>query len=178
MVLRHWRRTAQPFDPGKPRVLCVGYVKTGTTSFGLAMRQLGFSHFGYDKDLHEQLEQSNLEICLKWAGYFNSLDDLPWSSPEFVAAFRLRYPASYYVQLERDEQQWLASFFNFFGPVCSTKDALARLRSHYATMNDILKDEPHVLRMNICAGEGYEKLCPFLGLPMRDQEFPWLIPRR
>jgi len=177
-TLRYWRRFSRPLDPDKPRVLCVGYVKTGTTSFGMAMRQLGFSHFGYDQDLDDQLKHGNLESCLRWASYFNALDDLPWSTPGFVAAFRKRYPGSYYVQLERDEQQWLSSYFNFFGPICSRGEALERLRSHQAQMCDILKEEPHVLRMNICAGDGYEKLCPFLNLPTLEQQFPWLIPRQ
>jgi hypothetical protein len=178
MALRHWRRHTRQFAPDKPRVLCVGYVKTGTTSFGLAMRQLGFSHCGYDKDLDHQLHDGNLEICLRWASYFNALDDLPWSSPRFIAAFRDRYPGTYYVQLIRDEPQWLTSYFNFFGPVCSSEEALQRLRSHQRQVKKILKDEPYVLQMNICAGEGYEKLCPFLGLPILDKEFPWLIPRK
>jgi hypothetical protein len=178
IALRHWRRQTRPFAPDKPRVLCVGYVKTGTTSFGLAMRQLGFSHFGYDKDLEQELHDGNLEICLRWAAYFNALDDLPWSSPRFIAAFRKQFPGSYYVQLIREEHQWLTSYFNFFGPVCSSNEALLRLRSHQKQVQDILRDEPHVLRMNICAGEGYEKLCPFLGLPTLNQEFPWLVPRK
>jgi hypothetical protein len=178
MALRHWRRFTRPFDPNKPRVLCVGYVKTGTSSFGLAMRQLGFSHFGYDRDLDDQLQHGHVDRCLRWAASFNALDDLPWSTPAFIAAFRKRYPGAYYVELDRDENQWLASYFNFFGPVCSSREALSRLRTHQQRVRDILKDEPHVLRMNVCAGEGYEKLCPFLGLPVLDQKFPWLIPRK
>jgi hypothetical protein len=176
--LRTWRRLRYPMDPNKPRVLCVGYVKTGTSSFGAAMRLLGFSHYGYDPDLGKSLQGGDLERCLKWASHFNSLDDLPWSTPSFIAAFRQRFPASYYVILERNEQEWLKSYFNFFGTLCSEEEALEQLRSHQSQVMTILQNESRVLRMNICAGDGYEKLCPFLGIPVPADPFPWVIPQR
>lgn len=171
--LRAYRQWANPRDPRKPRVLCVGFQKTGTTSFARALRQLGFSHFGYDPDLHRALRNGNIERCLAFAGNFDSLDDLPWSEPAFVAAFQKRFPDARYVLLEREESQWLRSYFAFFKPDCSEAEALRRLRSHNARILELLSDEPHVLRMNVCGGEGYEKLCPFLGLPIPATPFPW-----
>jgi hypothetical protein len=176
--LRHWRRLRYPLDPSKPRVLCVGYVKTGTSSFGNAMRVLGFSHYGYDPDFKESLEGGDLKACLRWASHFNSLDDLPWSTPKFITAFCRHFPGSFYVMLERDEQEWLQSYFRFFGTFCSEDEALANLRTHQSQVHEILSGESHVLRMNICAGDGYEKLCPFLGIPIPDKPFPWVIPHQ
>jgi hypothetical protein len=42
---------------------------------------------------------------------------------------------------------------------------------------EVLADEPNLLRMNVCAGEGYEKLCPFLGIAVPNEAFPWVRPR-
>jgi len=154
-------------------VLCVGFQKTGTSSFGRAMKQLGFSHFGYDRDLAAAAARNDIGRCLEFASNFDSLDDLPWSTPEFVAAFRIRFPGSRYVFLDRDEQHWLRSYFAYFKTSCTEAEALARVREHRLKILDLLADEPHVLRMNICAGEGYEKLCPFLGIPVPDIPFPW-----
>ena len=42
---------------------------------------------------------------------------------------------------------------------------------------EVLADEPNLLRMNVCAGEGYEKLCPFLGIAVPNEVFPWVRPR-
>lgn len=137
------------------------------------MRQLGFSHFGYDRDLDSRAARGDLEPCLDFAANFDSLDDLPWSMPEFVAAYRIRFPGSHYVLLERDETQWLRSYFGFYGPICSPDEACRRYREHVDEVLEILADETHVLRMSICAGEGFEKLCPFLGLPIPDAPFPW-----
>jgi len=177
-ALRGYRRWTRPRDPAKPRVLCVGFQKTGTSSFGIAMRTLGFSHYGYDPDLEHVLRDGDVERCVAFAGHFDSLDDLPWSMPEFVAAYRARFPAARYVLLERDETEWLRSYFGHFGPCCTPEEALRRLRNHQARMLDLLAGEAHFLRLNICAGEGYEKLCPFLDVSVPAGAFPWENRRR
>lgn len=176
--LRRWRRLRSRRHPHRPRVLCVGFVKTGTSSFGVAMRRLGYSHYGYDRDLEDCRARGDLARCLDWAAHFDSLDDLPWLSPDFVAAFRGRFPGSSYVLLERDEQEWLRSYFGFFGEVCTAAEALRRYRDHRSRVLEILADEPRLLRLNVCAGEGYERLCPFLGVPVPDEPFPRIRPRK
>lgn len=175
--LRTWRRLRSHRDASRPRVLCVGFAKTGTTSFGAAMRRLGFSHYGYDRDLEERRARGDLGSCLELAGQFDSLDDLPWCSPDLVAGFRRRFPGSRYVLLERDETDWLRSYFAFYGEICPPDEALRRYREHRDRVLEILAGEPNLLRMNVCAGEGYEKLCPFLGLPVPNEPFPRIKPR-
>ncbi|MFN7229702.1 MAG: sulfotransferase [Synechococcaceae cyanobacterium] len=172
-ALREFRCWRSHRDGSRPRVLCVGYQKTGTTSFARAMRALGYSHYGYDRDLHAALVRGELHRCLEVAERFDSLDDLPWSLPSFVEAFQQRFPGAYYVLLERDEASWLRSYRAFFGSTEKSGQLLARLRRHNRTMEQLLAAEKNVLRMNICAGEGYEKLCPFLGLPDPGVPFAW-----
>lgn len=171
-ALRGYRQLSRPLDPLKPRVLCVGFQKTGTSSFGVAMQHLGFSHYGYNRYLARILQEGDVESCLEFASHFNSLDDLPWSTPEFVDAYRRRFRAARYVMLERDEMAWLRSYFGYFGERCTPEEALRRLRDHQSRILDLLAGEEHFLRMNICAGEGYEKLCPFLGVPVPATPFP------
>lgn len=172
-VLRAYRRVCRRRDPRKPRVLCVGFRKTGTTSLGMALRQLGFAHCGFDRDLWDALRRGEVERCLRFASHFDSLDDVPWSEPTFIAAFRRRFPGSRYVMLLREEESWLRSFLGYFGPRWTPGDALTALRDHNARVEALLADEPHVLRMNLCGGEGYEILCPFLGMETPATPFPW-----
>ena len=115
------------------------------------MRRLGFSHCGYDRDLMRVIQEGDVESCLEFASHFNSLDDLPWSTPEFVAAHRQRFHAARYVMLERDETSWLRSYFGYFGERCTPEEALRRFRDHQSRILDLLAGEEHVLRMNICA---------------------------
>lgn len=175
--LRTVRRLRSHRNPDRPRVLCVGYVKTGTTSFGAAMRRLGFSHYGFDRDLEEARSRGDLDRCLDLAASFDSFDDLPWHSLDLVAAFRRRFPGSRYVLLERDEAEWLRSYLGFYGGICTPDEALRRYRHHRDRVLEVLVGEPDVLRMDVCAGEGYGKLCPFLGLPAPDEPFPRVRPR-
>jgi hypothetical protein len=172
-LLRSYRLFSQPLDSSKLRVLCVGFQKTGTSSFGVAMRHLGYRHYGYNRDLAWILQEGDVESCLEFASHFNSLDDLPWSTPEFVAAYRRRFPAARYVMLERDETTWLRSYFGYFGDRYTPEEALRRFRDHQSRILDLLVGVEHLLRMDICAGEGYEKLCPFLGIPVPDTPFPF-----
>jgi hypothetical protein len=158
-------------------VLCVGFVKTGTSSFGAAMRSLGYSHFGYDRDLEAHRRRGDLALCPDWAVHFDSFDDRPWFSPDVVAAFRSRFPGSSYVLLERDESEWIRSYIAFTNAICSPTEALRRYRDHRERVLEVLADEPNLLRMNVCAGEGYEKLCPFLGIAVPNEAFPWVRPR-
>lgn len=142
------------------------------------MRRLGYSHFGYDRDLETSRSRGDLARCLEWAEPFDSFDDRPWFSPDLVAAFRVRFPGSYYVLLERDEVEWVGSYLTFTNRTCSPTEALGRYRAHVRQVLEILADEPNVLRLNVCAGEGYEKLCPFLKVAAPDEPFPWVRPER
>ena len=141
------------------------------------MRRLGYSHFGYDRDLENSRRRGDLDRCLDWAEHFDSFDDCPWFSPDIIAAFRARFPGSYYVLLERDEAEWIRSYIAFTKPKCSPTEALRRYRDHLERVLEVLADEPNLLRLNVCAGDGYEKLCPFLGIGMPNEPFPWVRPR-
>ncbi len=173
IALRTFRYYRSRRDPERPRVLCVGYQKTGTTSFAHAMRKIGFSHYGYDRDLYRALQAGDLERCLRFAERFDSLDDLPWSDPRFIRKFQARFPGSYYVLLERDDASWVRSYKAYYGLQDSDSVLLHRLHRHNEKVLQLLADEPHLLRMNICAGEGYERLCPFLGRSHPGIPFAW-----
>ena len=46
---------------------------------------------------------------------------------------------------------------------------------HYKNVTDYFKNKPEsLLVLDICAGEGWEKLCPFLGKPHIDKPFPYI----
>ena len=79
--------------------------------------------------------------------------------------------------LEREEAEWVRSYITFTNAICSPTEALRRYRDHVERVLEVLADEPNFLRLNVCAGEGYEKLCPFLGIAMPHDPFPWVRPR-
>ena len=53
------------------------------------------------------------------------------------------------------------------------KEKLDSKKLHYSERKKYFKDRPNdLLVMNICNGEGWEKLCPFLNKPVPDAPFP------
>ena len=177
-ALRAVRRWKSRPNRLRPKVLCIGNLKTGTSSFGVAMRRLGYSHFGFDYDMaHDWLPGNQLNRCLSLAEHFDSFDDLPWSDPRLVHAFARRFPNTRFVLLERALPSWIVSWRRHFArlgqPVMDTDEQLTRrYHDHNSRVLQAVSGYGEVLRMNVCAGEGYEVLCPFLQLPPLQEPFP------
>ena len=61
-------------------------------------------------------------------------------------------------------------FYNREGYI---KKELAFKENKCNDIKEYFKDRPgDLLVMNICEGEGWEKLCPFLGVPIPNEPFP------
>ena len=125
----------------------------------------------------EWLPQGRVDDCLEFAARFDSFDDRPWSDPRLVAAFADRFPGSRYVLLERDVDSWIGSyrahFRNLGRPISAPDEELVRLyEDHNRRVVEAVNGKGALLRMNVCAGQGYEVLCPFLGLPVLQEPFP------
>jgi hypothetical protein len=174
-------RTTKPRNFEKyNKVFCVGWLKTGTTSFGYAMRRLGFKHCGWDQDVwREWYNKGDVAKVIRYARYFESFDDLPWNMVEILEQLDKAYPASRFVLLERDSESWFGSLIKYqikLGqqPVTGKEAAIKK----YEERNEFVRryfagsKEGQLLVMNVTEGEGYEKLCPFLGLPVLNEPFP------
>lgn len=173
--IRRWR--SRPIlEFGK--VLCIGNLKTGTSSFAAAMRRLGYSHYGFDHDMqHTWLPNGQIERCLRFAEAFDSFDDRPWSDPDLAGAFARAFPGSLFVLLEREtgswSESWRAHFRKLGQPVHLSNQELEQVyHEHNERILTAVGNHGPVLRMNICAGDGYELLCPFLRLPILREQFP------
>lgn len=142
------------------------------------MRRLGYYHYGYDEDMTcEWLPQGRTHDCLEFARRFDSFDDRPWSDPRLVVEFAKYFPDSRYVLLERAAESWLDSYrahFRKLGrPINMTDGELIGLYDeHNRLVTEAVAGKGNMLRMNVCAGQGYEVLCPFLGLPVLQERFP------
>ena len=130
---------------------------------------------------------------------FEELRDLQGGADAGVLVFYkyldFKFPGSKFVLMIRELDSWLESVEYIFGkwPVTSREPDLAIMRRmllaetvrfdrdkmlaarerHHADVRRYFADRPDdLLEMNIVAGEGWEKLCPFLGLPIPDAPFP------
>ena len=173
------------------KIFGIGLSKTGTTSLANALQILGYKtkdNMGVGKYATGDLSSVDLDVV----DANDALTDTP--IPSFYRELDARFPWSKFILTVRDSEGWLKSckkqFTKRFAEVQT--DAHKRLfldlygtdvfddqrfANGYATFVDgvreYFKDRPHdLLTIDIAAGEGWEKLCPFLERPVPDLPFP------
>ncbi|WPD22736.1 MAG: sulfotransferase [Candidatus Electrothrix scaldis] len=156
----------------------IGLGRTGTTSFCDALRILGYQNVVHNPT-------------------FEQLKDLDGASDNgctiFYKYLDYKFPDSKFVLLTRDLKPWLdsAEYIHGYKPVERSEDLMIMRRMllygtvvfdrekfieayhrHHEDVRNYFKDRPDdLLEMDITAGDGWEKLCPFLGLAMPEQPF-------
>jgi hypothetical protein len=182
------------------KVFCVGLTKTGTTSLHHALQALGFTslHWGPDDEanggtrmylevLRAKREGRRL-LDLIGDGY-DAYSDIETLSKSFDLADQ-QYPGSRFILTVRDLDGWLDSRRRhvernqrqkaegtYAGVGSSLRievvawraewvEHVGRVRAHFASRPDDL------LVMDVTAGDGYERLAPFLGRPVPPTPFP------
>lgn len=163
----------------------IGLGRTGTKSFCEALRILGYASIEHNPP-------------------FERLKFLDGGADNGVLLFYkyldYRFPGSKFVLMLRPLESWLASMEYAASqfPILSVDDDLPIMRRmllyesvtfdrerfiaayerHHADVRRYFKARPDdLLEMNLVGGEGWEKLCPFLGRPIPSQPFPHLHAR-
>lgn len=169
------------------KVFEVGSPKTGTSSLNLALKALGVRTKGYDRHLYLQCLEGDFEETFAMVERFDAFEDGPWHDFDLYKEFDTRFPGSKFILLERDIDDWIKSHENHFSAdkrargVAPIQDydserekIIAAHQQKYADVKAYFADRPgDLLVMDISAGEGWEKLCPFLGFDVPDKPFPF-----
>ena len=170
----------------RPRLICmkifgIGLSKTGTTSLTAALCTLGF-----------RAEHSGLRFLTEQA---ESLHDLDAATDELAMAFGeldRKFPGSKFVLSTRDLESWLKSCEHHFrapldpgtriGQMIESlygttvfdreKFAAGFLRHQQAVRAYFAGRPDDLLVLDVAAGDGFDKLCPFLNRPMPADSSP------
>ena len=164
------------------KVFCVGYRRTGTSSFSEAMKILGYKHCTWDPVVWDWYKRGKFRTILRHAKYFDSFDDLPWSIIDFVKIIDKTFPNSKFVLLERDPDEWIISFEKFkikLGGSCFNEEYKKLRIEMFIERNNLIKtcfcNRPRdFLEINVAGDDSFERLCHFLGLEAIQAEFPHL----
>lgn len=182
---RRVRRAVRGVVQPQAKVVCIGLPKTGTTSFGDAMLQLGYRHkpfgdrvffpSGYPFVLRYQLMK------------YESFDDYPWFyAYEFV---KKKYPrAKFVLTKRRNPEVWLESLkrhyslrgksrtkfdtFSYNDPTDNEGHHLRLYESHMSRVRHFFEGSPNLLEVCWETGDGWRELCGFLDKPVPDVPFP------
>ena len=179
--------------PGK--IFGIGLSRTGTKSLSQALALLGYRTAHFVEHLKEQRGATTW-----FAGNFQADCLTPYDAaldlpiPTFFAQLYLRYPGSKFILTLRERSSWLASVRRHWQEWPDGNDDYRRLvrvgtygmhgfcelrftHVYVAHVRNILwhfrRRRGDLLVMNICAGDGWDELCPFLGKPGPGVPFPW-----
>ncbi len=182
------------------KVFEIGVAKTGTTSLGRAYEILGFKHKAEDPDLYlEFIENYDYEVLYEVIDKYDAFQDGPWHNKDVdYKILDKKYPNSKFIILERDDESWIRSNEKFYSPKYHKdwenweysfliddrwvtqresviEEKLTYKNSKYLEIKEYFKDRQNdLLVMNICDGQGWEVLCPFLGKEIPNVPFPKL----
>ncbi|HWQ94354.1 MAG TPA: inositol monophosphatase family protein [Gammaproteobacteria bacterium] len=173
------------------KIFGIGLSKTGTTSLAQALGILGYKtkdYPGIENYRAGDLSSVDLEVV----DAYDALTDTP--IPSFYRELDARYPNSKFILTIRDRDGWLKSckkqfterlaekqteahnqlFIDLYG--CTVYDEQKFLSGYEKFVSGALeyfKGRPQdLLVINVIGGEGWEKLCPFLGQPVPEIPFP------
>ena len=173
------------------KIFGIGLSKTGTTSLARALEMLGYRTIDNPGVVHyTPADLSSIDPELMEAN--EAFTDTP--IPSFYRELDVKYPDSKFILTVRDTDGWLKSCKKQFTRKLSDKqnDAHNRL---FMDLYDItvfdeqkfrkgyenfvggvyryFADRPQdLLTLNVSSGDGWETLCPFLGKPVPDVQFP------
>lgn len=170
----------------RPKIFCVGWHKTGTTTMGEALLKLGYNVVGARLDLAASLLNDDIQEAIKLAEKYDAFQDVPWAAlyKELDEAF----PGSKFILTIRDEQKWLFSAKKHFGEnhtdmrqwlyglgvLVGNEDLyLERFRRHNEEIQAYFQNrKDDFITMSWTDGDGWEKLCQFLDVPIPATPFP------
>lgn len=170
------------------KLFCLGLHKTGTTSLKKAMQLEGYSvatFFGIDDPM---IGVHGLDTALSRVENYDVFQDDPWYL--YYREFYQHVPDAKFVLLLRDDEEWYQSCLSHFAgtenhvrnlvygegnsdPVGRKQIWISRKKQHEENVRAFFKEDPDaLLELAITAGEGWEKLGPFLGVTPQHPDFP------
>lgn len=169
------------------KVFGIGFHKTATTSLAVALYTLGYNVTGYFGVHDPDISQNARDKAFQLADRFDAAQDTPW----FVLYKDLdvRYPHSKFILTVRQPEKWIKSVTDHFKRhyipahewIYGVKTAVGNediYIQHYLRHNqevqEYFRDRPDdFLKLDIPSGDGWEKLCQFLGEQVPDFDFPF-----
>jgi len=168
------------------KIFGIGFQKTGTTSLMRALRLLQYKVIGQMTWDDPDIAKNVLKSAFALLDDFDAFQDHPW--PNLYKELDLECPNSKFILTLRPTDRWIASVVRHFGrtsspmrewtygagaPAGNEAIYIERYEQHNKEVQEYFKDRPgDLLVMRITEGEGWEKLCPFLGKGLGDIPFP------
>ena len=173
------------------KVFCIGLNRTGTKSFGRAMRLLGYRAATWSSLPIQLYMEKNQRALDEIVGQYDAFDDWPW--PLMARYLAKKYPQAKFVLTRRESPEiWLKSIksharknpmgrgirrfvFGYDDPVKNSAEYLEFYKRFYddiASMKEELRCSDRILDVCWDCGSGWMELCTFLDVPVPSLDFP------
>mgnify|MGYP005842426787 FL=1 len=173
------------------KIFGIGLSKTGTSSLAHALEILGYRVKDYPGiERYIPGDPSCIDPAL--LERYDALTDTP--IPSFYRELDRAYPGSKFILTVREREGWLKScqkqfteklavkqneahnrlFLDLYGTTVFDAEKFSAGYDRFVSgVLEYFRDRPQdLLVMDITGGEGWEKLCPFLGKPVPELPFP------
>ena len=168
------------------KLFSLGLTKTGTTSIHHALLTLGIASthdLDHARAIDKAVKTKQPPLSLIPKKIQAITGGTVWH--QHLAVLDQSYPGSKFILPIRDVDDWLVSIkrhtirHNQLNHGKKPKRSFDPIKlrqtynQHIKRIKEYFKDRPQdLLIINIIGGEGYEKLCPFLGIPTKNGSFP------
>jgi hypothetical protein len=172
------------------KIFCIGLNKTGTSSLHRALQGLGLTsqHFG-GPPIRKAVERAIREDkpLLTYLPEADAYSDIQRLSVNYERLDR-EYPGSKFILTLRDVDGWIDSRRRHVERNIERKAAgeydgtfleiepdewRALFEDHHRGVAEYFAGRDDFLEFRVTEGDGYEKLCPFLGMDIPEAPFPW-----
>lgn len=164
-----------------PKVFCIGYLRTGSTSLGAALESMGYNHASYDDALYRKFYlKKDTQKLIEYARFYDSFDDKPWIHEDMIPILDREFPASKFIYSARKEESWLESFnrwmFQKTGSYPDLIESLTAFQSHRTFVQNYFKGRRGTDFIEITVGddEDFLRLKEFLNKETSLTQFPHL----
>jgi|TARA_B110000046_G_scaffold185863_1_gene229963 hypothetical protein len=169
-------------------IIGTGFQKTGTSSLREALQILGYKVGDNNHQMLWPILHGNWSRVKAKALKYDALEDNPW--PIIYKELDQHIPNAKFIHTERSSEGWYSSVNNHVGDLVSPmhewiygrgkslpkdykQNTIDVFEKHNNEVKAYFKNRPtDLLILNIREGEGWEKLCPFLGVDVPEVPFP------
>jgi hypothetical protein len=176
---------------GRPKLFGIGLNKTGTSSLHEALTRIGLRslHFGGDESNRRVslARRQGQPLLHHFPEEYDAYSDIGLLTKHFELVDQ-QYPGSKFILTVRDIDDWIDSRRRHVTKNIERRaqglydgsfleiDETAwwhEYRNHHKRVRAYFAGRPgDLLVLDICGGDGYEDLCPFLELAPLDEPFP------
>ena len=170
----------------KVKVFCIGFHKTGTTSMRVALTKLGYRVTGPNGVRDKDISLNVYSMADSLVAEYDAFQDNPW--PIIYRYIYKNLPNSKFILTVRSTESWIKSIVRHFGidetpmrrwiygvgcPEGNEEIYKNRFEKHYIDVIDFFSNKPDsMLEFDLAKGDGWAKLCPFLGVETTNTLFP------